>query len=407
MVSSDGKKTWFRWIFKDKGGLIMRLKKKKIKNTIKLLFTLIAVTLIFSNIVMAEVTIGGELKANVLGAYLDGGDITSDISESLDLELFIPSIGDTDFKLQFEISNPEKRDLSGIPRRINFKKLNLRHKFDDFHLTIGRQPISWSFGSILNPVDFTLGAVAMDQETISKYQDAVEIYYPINWNSSFAIIAADHKYSDDVKWGVRGRTGFQGYDLTLNYVKEPATNNPLSSILPIASLIDSGSEGQSVPMDRIGFTAKGDLGPIGAYASLGYYKLEGIEEPSYSYLFGGDYSFTYNYDKQIAIQAEYLALQDEDLINTLESNGFDKIGNTLDLFLGNISYPIDDFSSISLFTMTSLEDGSTVLIPVYENHLPGNIILSLSSNVFISDDEEMLSAHGIKAGYELSLSYAF
>ncbi len=384
----------------------MRLKKQKIK-TIKLIFILIAVTLIIPNVVMAEVTIGGELKINVSGAYLEGGDITSDISESLDLELFIPPKGNTDFKLQFVLNNPEVTTLDGSSKRINLKKLSIRHKFDDFHLTIGRQPISWSFGSILNPVDFTLGAVAMDQETISKYQDSVELYYPINWNSSFAVIAADHKQSDDFKWGVRGRTGFQGYDLTLNYVKEPATNNSLSSILPIAGLINSGSVDQAVSMDRIGFTAKGDLGPIGAYTSLGYYKMAGIAEPSYSYLFGGDYSFTYNYDKQIAIQAEYLALQDEDLINTLESSGFGNIGNTLDLFLGNISYPIDDFSSISLFTMTSLADGSTVLIPVYENHLPGNIILSLSSNVFISDDEEMLSAHGIKAGYELSLSYAF
>lgn len=393
---------------KDKGGLIMRLKKKIIKNTIKLLFTLIAVTLIFSNVVIAEVTIGGELKATATGSFLESGEITSDLSESLDLELFIPSMGETDLKVQFVLNNPETVSIDGSSKRINFKKLYLKQKFNDFHLTIGRQPISWSFGSILNPVDFTLGAVAMDQETISKYQDAVELYYPINWNSSFALIAADHKYSDDFKWGVRGRTGYQGYDLTLNYVKEPATNNPLSSILPIAGLIDSGSGGQALSMDRVGFTAKGDLGVIGAYTSLGYYKLEGLAKPSYSYLFGGDYSFTYNYDKQIAMQAEYLALQDEELINTLESSGeFDDIGNTLDLFLGNISYPIDDFSSLSLFTMISLEDGSTVLIPFYENQLPGNIKLSLSSNIFISDDQEMLSAQGVKAGYQLSLSYVF
>ncbi len=384
-----------------------KIENQKLNSTIKLIFILIAVTLIFSNVVMAEVTIGGELKVNVSGAYLEGGDITSDISESLELELFIPPIGDTDVEVQFVLNNPEVTTLDGSSKRINLKKLNLSHKFNNFYLTLGRQPISWSFGSILNPVDFSLGAVAMDQETMGKYQDAVELYYPINWNSNFALIASDQKYSDDLKWGVRGRTGYHGYDLTLNYVKEPAMNNPLSSILPIPGLIDSGSAGQALSMNRVGFTAKGDLGPIGAYTSLGYYKVEGLAEPAYSYLFGGDYSFTYNYDKQIALQAEYLALQDQDLINTLESSGFDNIGNTLDLFLGNITYPIDDFSSISLFTMTSIEDGSTVLIPVYENHLPGNIKLSLSSNLFISDDQDILSAQGIKAGYQLSLSYVF
>ena len=68
------------------------------------------------------------------------------------------------------------------------KKLYLKNRFDNFHLTVGRQPISWSFGSLLNPVDYTLGAVALDEESSSKYTDAVLVYVPINWNSGVDIV---------------------------------------------------------------------------------------------------------------------------------------------------------------------------------------------------------------------------
>ncbi|MFP4016437.1 MAG: hypothetical protein ACLFUI_05345 [Halanaerobiales bacterium] len=382
--------------------------RRKSKETIiSLIITLLTLLLLLSSSAAAEVTIGGEVKATLTGIIAEGDGSQSNLSESLDLELFIPSIGDTDVKVQFVINNPETRTSRGTTGRFDFKKIYLKHKFNDFYLTVGRQPISWSFGSLLNPADFTLGAVALEQESMGKYQDAVKLYYPINWNSSLELIAADTQYSDDFKWGVRGRAGIEGYDLTLNYIKETASTNPMSGLLPISGLIGNGSESQSVSLDRYGFTAKGDLGPIGAYAAASYYDMEGVEDSTYTYLLGGDYSFTYNYNKKITMQLEYLGLRDEAMINLLESSMGEDIGKSIDLMLGYINYPIDDFSSIGLIAIASLDDGSTALMPVYENQLPGNIQLSFRTSFFTGDDREMLSSQGIDAGYELSLSYSF
>ncbi len=92
------------------------------------------------------------------------GNISGYLQESLDLELFLPSFDDTQAKFEIYLYN---NPLSGGFDYL-IKKLYLKHKFEKLHLTVGRQPISWSFGSMLNPVDFSLGAIVMDEETGSK-----------------------------------------------------------------------------------------------------------------------------------------------------------------------------------------------------------------------------------------------
>ena len=52
----------------------------------------------------------------------------------------------------------------------------------------------------------------------------------------------------------------EGYDLTLNYVREPEENSA-ETMIPVSQ--------------RIGISAKGDLGPFGIYGALGYYFVIG------------------------------------------------------------------------------------------------------------------------------------
>lgn len=394
------------------------------------LITIITMLLIYSVAVQAEISFGGQIKISTSGMINEDNEISSNLSETLDLEVFIPSIGDTDARVQFVVQNPINTETaiggllnSGTTNRINTKKLYLKHRFNNFYLTVGRQPISWSFGSLLNPVDFSLGAVALDQESMGKYQDAAEIYYPINWNSGIEVVAAHSpsSYTSDYKWAVRGRTGIGGYDLTLNYVKEPTLDigfindiiSDYGSSIPdnistnINNILNQIGT-QQLSVDRAGFTAKGDLGPIGAYTSAGYYRIEGMNTPAYALLVGGDYSYTFNYSQKVTMQLEYLAFSQEDIVNLIKTyKGSSDIQGTLDLLMGNINYPIDDFSSISLITMASLDDGSMIFMPVYENQLPGNIKLTASSSIFSGDQSELLSYPGNKASYQLSLSYAF
>lgn len=362
------------------------------KFTVLMIMIIILITLSLSAV---AIDVGGEIKGTFTTTFSEDDGTDTEFQESLDLEFFLPRFGDNEVKVQFELMNP-LQGLKGDETTYNIKKLYLKHKFEDFYLTIGRQPISWSYGSLLNPVDFNLGAVAMERETMGKYADAVEGYLPINWNSSLSLVAAEEESNGKVKWGIRGRTGYQGYDLTANYVKEPEKKEA-DVLLPA--------------VDRVGLSFKGDLGPVGLYGSLGYYNKEGIAEEGYTYQLGGDYSFVYNYDKQIMMQLEYLNVKRYNLNEIFYIPGLDKIypkNIRLDLLLGNISYPIDDFSSVGMMVITSLDDGSALLIPTYENTLPYNITMNVRGAYYLGGQDNLFGGmETYKGGLEVSFSYPF
>ncbi|MEJ6951976.1 hypothetical protein [Natronospora cellulosivora (SeqCode)] len=395
-------------------------KKLSILSLVLTIFLLITLTV---NIMAVD--IGGEIKTYLSGTVDDDGNISSDFSQSLELELFLPSYGPTSSRVSFVIYNPEIIDQYGSSSRINFKNFYLRHRFNDFRLTVGRQPISWSFGSLFNPVDFSMGAEFMDQEGMAMYQDAINLRYSINWNSHLEMIAANTA-TDDFKWGFRARTNYQGFDLTANYVKEPGFALPFDLLAPNQGEVSNhGSMATIMPdislaVDRLGFTFKGDLGAIGTHGALGYYNFksagissldEYLEDPLYAFVLGGDYSYTFDYNRRLIFQLEYLGFQHE-ILEIPEIQGIiGDVGKRLNLIMGSISYPIDDFSSVSLMTMASLDDGSFMLMPVYENEFATNLKLSIIPQFYFGDQGALFSGNSedgrTRAGFEASLSYAF
>ena len=370
------------------------------KKIIYLLFLIMLIALPIS----AQVDIGGEIKANLVSSIYQG-EIKSLLQETLQLELLIPRFGDTDAKVELKIYNPEL--LTG--ERISFQKLYLKRKFDHFYLTVGRQPISWSFGSMLNPVDYSLGAEALNQETMGKYQDAVTLYIPVNWNSNLALVASNFSGTGKIKWGIRGRAGYKGYDLTASLIREPAINlTELNGLLNDAT--DQAAGG--VPScTRAGLTAKGDLGPLGVYGALGYYHWDQGEQGNLVLLLGGDYSYSYHYDQLITAQLEYLVLEKGDLLtdsNLKMSEGLPG-GKYLNFLIGNINYPLDDFSALNFSVISSLDDGSMVLQPSYQVDLGSNLSLNLSGFYQLGDPDKILASADEKriGGIETTLSYSF
>ncbi|MTI60957.1 MAG: hypothetical protein FH762_13470 [Firmicutes bacterium] len=354
------------------------------------------------------VEVGGELKVLLSGVLQDDGSLDSEFIESLNLEFFLPQIANNEIRYEFKIDKPLQDLQEGEELSYFAKKLYLKHRFDGFHLTLGRQPVSWSFGSLLNPVDYTLGSVALDEENNSKYTDALEMYIPLNWNSSLAIVssfpAGFTSDFDKMKWGIRTRVGVSGYDLTINYVQEPELifdENSFNNIIKGVSSI--------IPKKRAGFTIKGDLKDLGVYGSYGHYFDEGVAG-SNSYLLGVDYSYNLNYYTTVNMQLEYLGIE----LNSLETvqdlfSGVDILNERINLLTGSMTYPIDDFSSISLTTMLNLDDSSFVLIPGYQSTLPGNIDLDISSSIFLGEEDSLFRAKGLmpKAVTTISLSYPF
>jgi len=259
--------------------------------------TMMSILLFATTTIFAKVEIGGELNMTLSGVLFRESESLAYPQGSLDLELYIPPFDNNQIKSAIYLyTNPTTGKLDFM-----FKKLYLKHKFDKLQLTVGRQPISWSFGSMLNPVDFTLGSVVMDEEAGSKYQNAIEAYYPLNWNSSIAAIAAFPNGFENMKWGIRGRTTLEGYDLTLNYVREPEENS-VETMIPVSQ--------------RIGFSAKGDLGPFGVYGVIGY-NFEDINSGDFSFLAGGDYSYYFESGSKIYFQLEYLSIKEERLSSLL------------------------------------------------------------------------------------------
>jgi len=340
----------------------------------KMLLLIVVVVVVFLLINYFPVQVlaieaGGEFKVLLSGVLNEDGSLETEIKETLDLEFFFPRIANNEIRYAFRIDRPLQDLLAGNEVFYFAKKLYLRHRFDNFHLTFGRQPISWSFGSLINPVDYTLGAVTLDEENDSKYTDALELYIPVNWNSSLSIVTSfPGGFSDqfeEMKWGIRGRMGLEGYDLTLNYVKDTI----------------------NMPGERVGFTIKGDIGNLGVYGALGHY----LANSSNSYLIGSDYSYNLNYYTKINMQLEY--------------SGNEK----LSLLTGSVNFPLDDFSSISLVTMLNLEDGSFIFIPGYQNTLPGNIDLNINGSIFMGKEDSLFASGNLlpQAVTAISISYPF
>ncbi|HEY8344501.1 MAG TPA: hypothetical protein VIL66_04820 [Bacillota bacterium] len=364
---------------------------------------------------------GGEIEASFSGALAEDGDFTDDqFADRLDLEFFLPPLGETEVNYAFRIGHPLQGLTAGKEASYFTKKLYLRHKFDRFHLTVGRQPVSWSFGSLLNPVDYTLGSVALDEENNSKYTDAVEVYIPLNWNSSLSLVtsfsAGFDLETEKMKWGVRGRFGVKGYDLTVNYVREAAAVAGAAAELTgwgeaggavhnIAALLPS-----ILPRQRAGFTFKGDLGEIGVYGAYGHYFDDGVES-SNSYLLGADYSYNLHYNTKITMQLEYIGVE----LNFLEPSyraallKLESDDDRIDLLTGAFRYPLDDFSTVSLITLANLDDGSLFLTPEYQTTLPGNLDLTVNTTIFLGGDGAFFAPSDRlpQAAFSVTLSYPF
>ncbi|MFW5992320.1 MAG: hypothetical protein ACOCQN_03935, partial [Halanaerobiaceae bacterium] len=261
-------------------------------------------------------------------------------------------------------------------------------------LTAGRQPISWSFGSLLNPVDYNPGAEVMDRETGGKYLDAVTGYIPLDWNSGVTLVAGFPDNSEDIKWGFRGRKGLSGYDISLNLIREP--EKEINGNLYSAT-------------NRAGISAKGDLGPAGIYGAVSFSKNE---KDAYStYLLGTDYSHRYNYGtKTLLLQFEYLNTEDRALNNF--AGGMvpllPEFNERLSLILGNINYSLNDFSSISFMTASCLNDSSFIIIPSYQNQINSNLEFIIRGSVNEGGTNTLFKpGEKTTAGVEIVLNYVF
>jgi hypothetical protein len=66
---------------------------------------------------------------------------------------------------------------------------------------------------------------------------------------------------------------------------------------------------------------------------------------------------------------------------------------------GNLAYPIDDFSTVMLTAIANPNGSKYLLIPRYQNTLPGNIDLDLSLLFYLSDSEPNTTSIAVGLSY--------
>ncbi len=356
------------------------------------LLIIIFVMIIFSYSAIAhDIKLGGQLNTSLTGFYdrqLGFGYIPQ---ANLDLELFLP------LKNNSEIRCAGYSSINIAEGKVDFlwKKLYWKHRFDNFHLTIGRQPVSWSFGSLLNPVDYSLGAAALDRDYNTKFQNAIEIYYPINWHTSLSLLSSSPGSLEDSKIGLRGRTLINDFDVTVHFVQEQVL---------------AAEPGQQ----RFGITAKGDIDRFGVYSALGYYH---DDVDSFSLLAGTDYSYFFQSGNQLYFQAEYLNIPPEllsQITGSMMSAQWEGKDKNIHLLVSNASYQIDEFSSIGLTSLYNFSDDTILFLPTYSNQINTNTTLEIQAAIKMESIEESdLKSLKLIVGtpahifVEIGINYAF
>ncbi|MGM0603109.1 MAG: hypothetical protein ACQESS_07335 [Bacillota bacterium] len=360
--------------------------KKTQKNRNFFLPILFSIILLIISFPAAAVDIGGKASFKSDIVY-ENSEWENKIISELEMQFFFPEERGISLENLFIITaESEEVDLDA-------KKLYLRKNIGPLTAKIGRQPVSWSYGSLINPIDYTLGAENLEEETMAKFVDAVELYFPLNWKSGLTLVSSDQEEQSKNKWGFRSRTMLAGYDISANYIKEDVEDDEIK---------------------RWSLNTKGDLGPLGIYGAAGKADISSQSNSNYDYniyQLGIDYSYNFLSGSRLYLQGEYINFdlgsdvkkdQKLDLLPGMEIEMEDK---KIEFAATNLTWDIDDFSSVGLMTVNYLKDGSSMLIPTYNYYFSSNLLLELRGTIFVGSKGKLFGEE-IRA-LEMNVSYTF
>jgi|GEM_PF-735553 len=361
--------------------------------------------------------IGGELETGGSLSYLDGSFYTSLIGRG-EFELYLPATAAVEPRLvaQAWLDSAGNAD-------IGLKYLYLRRPFDQGHFTVGRQPVSWSYGAMLNLLDYGIGIDDLAGETITPGIDGLRYFHSLGGGRSFQAVVSFPALTveaDQLGLGSRLRLPAPGYDLSFNLSYKPQ---------PVPWQPEIGSD----HLFRGGLTFSGDLQDFGIYGSLGYFAFNEQDLDDVMLQLGLDYSWLIGeFDDQLVFfQAEYLRFLQQDfnfaqlagiigdhqqpgegdnglpaLENGAGESPAEEPGNAgimagSDLFILNISTQLDPFSSLGLALLTESGEWVTAATPYYLNDLGGGLELRLDGSVLVDAEGE------VHPGVSASLTYSF
>ncbi|MEC9489124.1 MAG: hypothetical protein UMV23_06575 [Halanaerobium sp.] len=337
----------------------------KIKRTTIVMGLLIMILLITGSLVYAaEIQFGGELNTGVNLIFLE--DNTRENWQSrLELSFTLPEENGT--SARFDLLAGYYKDGLNPEGSVNLAvaKLYLKQEFPGWNLTVGRQPISWNFGSLINTTGFAQGIGMLNinfSQVTSTGIDAVTAFIPLGWASGIDLAATFPNEREGIRYGIRGRTLWNGYELQASFIHQEDELAPLKYIY----------DGE----DKVNLAAKGDLGPLGVYGSASIFLQDKQESPVVT-LLGLNYTHTLNYYQTLSLQLEYL--HDE-------AGVIMPIFSGKDLLVGLVSYGIDEFSSLDLALAHNPADGSFLVAPGYVNQITSDLELSVGAMFYLGEE---------------------
>lgn len=345
------------------------------------------------------IQMGGKIKLQSGLFYQQ--DIRANFSGLGELEFFLPETSNLNARLVL------RAKLDDYSPEVGIKYFYLRRQLENGHITLGRQPVSWSYGAIINPLDFGFGVQGLAGEVTSSEIDGVRYFHSLGNGASLQLVTGfseglEGQSLDRMGYGARLRVPQAGHDFSINLIDQPLELGPVQ-------LGDN--------LSRLGLTYSGDAGSLGLYGAIGYYRLRSLELDDIVGQVGIDYSWQVGPEyeqKTVYFQGEYLRFFKKELGpiffmqigggNNLVSSGSPAVAITpelYDLIVGNLSMEIDPFSQVGSALITETGEWLFVLIPYYQTDLGGGVELRVEGS-FLREP-----GGGSSGGGNVVLSYYF
>ena len=354
------------------------------------------------------VEIGGNINIDY---YLNdiGEDVNTIWQGEAQLEFYIPSGNELTPRFVLQTGVTAGQTYTEV------KYLYLRRSLENGRLTVGRQPISWAYGSVINPLDYGFTVEGLAGEDITPGVDGVRyshslgagrrlelaLDYPDNVTGFLREDTPGGVEPDSLGAGFRLRLPAPGYDLSLNAVTRKTT-----------ALMSEQR------LSRGGLTFKTDVGDYGVYGAAAYYHLspEPYEDVDDIVLqLGVDTSFFVGEFSQqrVLVQGEYLRFLNQELSPGVlaafsdemageDAYGDEGIGGLLsasDLLILNVNYERDMFSSLGLSLMAETEENNVALLPYYSDDLGGGFEYRVQGNILRDKDDQITLGTGVGLTY--------
>ena len=353
---------------------------------------LLALALFLASVPVTAANWGGEIGLQTSVLY--SGGFRTELQVHGVLEPFLPD------QPPFSTRIAVEGGIAPSRAELDMRYLYLRWQKGSQQITVGRQPVGWGYGSMLNPLGYGLDVTGLGGQSVTPVVDGLRYTGSFGGGRRLDLVM-DYAGSrgewslHDLGYGARFRAPVAGWDFSAN-----GSSPPLS--LPL------GPEPDALALQerllRAGVSLKGDAGPVGVYGSLGLVRLHEANEQDILLQVGMDASTTLGSSYQrrpLTVQMEYLRFLGDTLNPGLllafgDDSGTqdmttappseDASGPMTGLFLINTTLQWDYFTHLGTALIWPVGTGTVVLAPYLVSDLGGNLELQVQGDMMRMTD---------------------